>query len=113
MIESYSFGNIVIDGRGYNADCIVTQSYVNGDWWRKNGHKLAVEDIKEAIEKEKPEVVVIGTGKYGFMKILKETVDYLNSLGIELHSGNTDGAVKIYNEISANNKVVGFFHLTC
>lgn len=113
MIDSYSFGNIVIDGRRFNSDCIVSQSCVNGDWWRKRGHELSVEDIREVIEKEKPESIVVGKGKYGLMKILKETEEFLNGLGIEIHSGNTDEAVKTYNDISADKKVIGFFHLTC
>ena len=113
MIDSYSFGNIVIDGRRFNSDCIVSQNYVNGDWWRRRGHELSVEDIREVIEKENPEAIVVGKGKYGLMKILNETEEFLNGLGIEIHSGDSDDAVNIYNTLSKSKRVVGFFHLTC
>ena len=113
MIDSYSFGRIVIDGKNFDSDCIVSRDSVNGNWWRKSGHELSIEDIKEVIEREKPETVVIGKGKYGLMKILKETEDYLKGCEIEILSENTDVAVKIYNDISKDKKVVGFFHLTC
>ena len=113
MIDSYSFGRIVIDGKKFDSDCIVSHNSVNASWWRKSGHELSIEDIRKIIEKEKPEAIVVGKGKYGLMKILKETEDYLKEHGIEIHSGKTDEAVKIYNDISQDKKVVGFFHLTC
>jgi len=113
MIDSYSFGRIVIEGKKFDSDCIVTQNSINASWWRKSGHELSIEDIREIIEKEKPEAIVVGKGKYGLMKILKETEDYLKEHGIEIHSGKTDEAVKTYNDVSQDKKVVGFFHLTC
>jgi len=113
MIDSYSFGNIVIDGKAFTSDCIVAENSVNGEWWRKKSHELSLTDIKDSVEREKPEVVVVGKGKYGLMKILKETHDFLKSNGIELISGNTDEAVKIYNRLSETKKVLAFLHLTC
>jgi hypothetical protein len=104
---------MVINGKSYNSDCIVFHNSVNASWWRKNGHELSIEDIREIIEKEKPKAIVVGKGKYGLMKILKETEDYLKEHSIEIHSGKTDEAVKIYNDVSKDKKVVGFFHLTC
>jgi len=113
MIESYRFGNIVINGVSYSSDIIITGEKVKDKWWRKVGHRLCVEDIEEVIEQEKPDVVVIGTGKYGLMKVQKNTEEFLRKLGIKIHSGKTDDAVRTYNEISIKEKVVGFFHLTC
>jgi hypothetical protein len=113
MIDSYRFGLMVIEGKKFSNDCIVTENNVYGNWWRKKGHELAVEDIKEVIEREKPEVVVIGKGKYGLMKIPEETERFLQDLGIEIKSSNTDEAVKMYNELCKKKKVVGCFHLTC
>ena len=113
MIDSYNFGKIIINGKIFTSDCIVSRDSINASWWRKSGHELSIEDIREIIEKEKPETIVVGKGKYGLMKILKETEDYLKEHGIEIHSGKTDEAVKIYNNVSKDKKVVGFFHLTC
>lgn len=113
MIDSYRFGLMVIDGKKFSNDCIITENNVYGNWWRKKGHELAVDDIKEVIEKETPEIVVVGKGKYGLMKILEETENFLKDMGIEIKSGNTDEAVKMYNELREKKKVVGYFHLTC
>ncbi len=113
MVDSYRFGKIVINGKTYRMDCIVTHNTVITEWWRKKGHELSVEDIREVIEKERPEFVVVGKGKYGLMKILKETDDFLNELGIKMRSGKTDEAARVYNEICTKKRTVGFFHLTC
>jgi hypothetical protein len=113
MIESYDFGWIIINGTRYTADCIVTEHTVNATWWRRKGHELAIEDIRETIEQENPQAIVVGKGKYGSMKILPETRQYLEAKGIEMVSGTTDAAVKRYNELMDRGKVIGFFHLTC
>ncbi len=113
MIESYDFGWIIINGKRYTADCIVTERSVNSSWWRKKGHELAIEDIADTIERENPQTIIIGRGKYGMMKILRETEQYLNTNGIEVIAGKTDTAVKQYNELVDKGNIVGFFHLTC
>lgn len=113
MIEAYDFGYLVIDGKRYTTDCIVTEHTVNTAWWRRSGHELAIEDIKETIDREKPHTIVVGKGKYGAMKILPETEQYLKGEGIEIVAGITDTAVARYNECASKKRVVGFFHLTC
>jgi hypothetical protein len=112
-IESYAFGKIVIDGRTYRNDVILHPDYVEGDWWRKQGHQLCVEDIQKAIERGEPDVLVVGEGKYGFMKVLPETEEYLKSMGIRLIAESTDDACETFNQLSGKEKVVGAFHLTC
>ena len=42
-IDSYQFGKIVIDGTGYSSDCVILGDSVQANWWRKQGHLLAVE----------------------------------------------------------------------
>lgn len=112
MIDSYDFGYIVVDGEKYTSDCIITEKSLHSNWRRKRGHELCISDIEGTITKEIPEKVVIGKGKYGLLKVLKETENFLRRKGIEIHIGNTDEAVKIFNSFS-EDKVVGFFHLTC
>ena len=70
MIESYDFGLIVIKGRRYTSDVIVFPERVIEGWWRKEGHRIYVEDLKEILDREpRPEVLVVGTGYYGIVKI--------------------------------------------
>ena len=114
MIESYRFGQIVIDGHAFSDDVIVFPHRVQPDWWRKEGHLLHVEDIQKAVDETKPRVLVVGTGKFGVMKIAQEVSEYLVSEDIVLHAEKTDKATKIYNRlILTDPKILGAFHLTC
>jgi hypothetical protein len=112
MIESYEFGRIHIDGRSYTSDVIVFPERVQSSWWRKEGHRLAVEDLREVVE-AKPEVLVVGTGYSGLVEVPKETTEFIRSKGIELKAAPTKRAVEIYNELSKNKRVVAALHLTC
>lgn len=111
-IESYSFGKITISGKRYNSDVIIYPDKVDDSWWRKEGHSLYPEDIKEVIE-EKPEVIVVGTGAYGVMKVSAKTIDYVQSRGIELKINKTRKACDEYNSIKDSQKTIACLHLTC
>lgn len=112
MIESYGFGRMKIDGVTYTSDLILYADQVRDNWRRVEGHKLHVEDLKEILE-AKPEILVVGTGYYGLMKIEPESKKRLEDSGIRLMARKTGEAYKIYNELSKSNRVVGAFHLTC
>jgi len=112
MINSYSFGRIVIDGKQYDADVIIFPDRVEDDWWRREGHQLTTEDLKQVL-KEKPEVLVVGTGYAGLMKVLPETREYLKSEGIQLIAEKTRKACEIYNQLSKYKRVIAALHLTC
>lgn len=111
-ITDYSFGRIVIEGTAYTSDVIIFPDRVYSSWWRKEGHLLQVPDLTEIIAAE-VHVLVVGTGYYGAMRIPGETIDYIKSKKIELHSDKTAGAVKLFNEISAKKSAVAALHLTC
>ncbi|MDW8045350.1 MAG: Mth938-like domain-containing protein [Nitrososphaerota archaeon] len=111
-IDSYEFGKIVIDGKEYRSDVIIYPDRVDSKWWRKVGHELCIDDIKDIIN-EKPEVLVVGTGYNGYMKVLPETKKFLESRGVELIVEKTTSACEIYNQLSRSKKVVAALHLTC
>ncbi len=110
-IEQYEFGEVVIDGRTYTSDVIVFPDRVRANWWRKEGHRLDVEDLEEVIE-YKPELLIVGTGYSGCMQVPEETVRYLRMKGIEVRAAPTREAVQLFNRVK-DKKVVGCFHLTC
>lgn len=112
MIDSYDFGRIVINGKRYNSDLIVFPDKVRDGWWRKEGHRLHVEDLKDVLE-AKPEVLVVGTGYSGLMRVPSETRKYVESEGIELIAQNTTEACKTFNRLVKSRKVVAALHLTC
>jgi hypothetical protein len=112
MIESYGFGRMKINGVTYTSDLLVFADRVKSNWWRIEGHKLQVADLGEVL-KAKPEILVVGTGYYGLMKIQQETARLLQTEGVRLIAEKTKRASEIYNEMSKNNRVIGAFHLTC
>jgi hypothetical protein len=112
MIESYDFGQITINGRRYSSDVIIFPDHVKDGWWRSKGHRLSLEDLKEVFE-VKPEVLVIGTGYSGLMKIPQDVRDYVSARDIELVVENTRQACQTYNRLCESKKVLAAFHLTC
>lgn len=115
MIESYQFGVMVINGERYTSDVIVFPERVIDGWWRKEGHKVHLEDLREILKHEpKPEVLILGTGYHGLVKIPSKVKTALKSQGIELTAQPTREAWKTFNELLESGKqVAGAFHLTC
>lgn len=112
MIESYSFGRMLVNNEIYTSDLIIFPDRILSSWWRKTGHSLCLEDVDEVFL-EKPEAVVIGTGFSGLMKVEDEVKQRAHSKGIELIMDKTDKAVHRFNELYTRKKTVGAFHLTC
>ena len=47
MIESYSFGRMVIDGIRYTKEVIIfPDSRILSPWWRNQGHVLTADDLR-------------------------------------------------------------------
>ena len=113
MIENYSFGQILIDGKKYNSDLIIFKDHIYDSWWRKEGHNLCIDDIKEIINK-KPDVLIIGTGYFGLMKVPKELIENVKSSGTkQVIVKKTGDACNEYNKICKKKNIVAAFHLTC
>jgi len=112
MIDSYRFGRIVIQGRVYTNDVIIYPDRVEGHWWRKEGHQLCPEDIEEVFVR-KPEVLIVGTGEAGLMRISSAVEDRLKAAGIALRAERTEKACALFNELSGHRNAVAALHLTC
>ncbi len=113
MIDSYSFGRIVIDERRYTVDVIVFPDRVLDNWWRKEGHRLHINDLKEVLE-AKPDVLIVGTGYYGLVKVPPETRKHIETQGIRLVIQSTTEACKTYNRLDKPGMtIVAALHLTC
>jgi len=124
MIESYDFGRIVINGRTYTTDVIVLPDRVFSSWWRRAGHKLVPADLDEVVA-ARPDVLVVGTGYSGLMRVvgtgysglmrvLPETETYLAEQNIQLVVERTADACQTYNRLlRAGQNVAAALHLTC
>lgn len=111
MIDSYRFGYIVIDGKGYSKDVIVLPERIITNWWRSEGHRLKLEDLKEIYDTG-IDTLIIGTGAFGMMKVDDETKSELERKGIKVIIAPSKDAVDIYND-SLRAKTAACFHLTC
>ena len=112
-IDSYQFGEVVIDGASYSSDCIILGDSVQSNWWRKQGHSLSAEDI-ETIIAARPSVLVVGCGASGLMKVPERTQQVLQKHNIQLEALDTYKAVQRFNELSqAGINVAAALHLTC
>ena len=112
MIDSYNFGEIVIEHKKYTSDVIIYPDRVDDSWWRRQGHQLQIEDVQEPLSKN-PEVLVVGTGASGCLEVLPQTRAHLKALGIELIAKNTSEACHAYNRLSGSKSVIACLHLTC
>ncbi len=111
-IDSYSFGKIVINGKTYPSDVIIYPGRVDASWWRKEGHLLQTADLADVLS-AKPDVLIIGTGYAGVMRVPRETIDRIAEAGIEVKVERTTKAVALYNELQGKQTVIAALHITC
>jgi len=112
-IESYRFGSILIDGKTYTSDVLIWPEGVDDSWWRRQGHNLCAEDLEGILDK-RPDVLIIGTGAYGAMKVPQATVDFARQYCQEVHIAKTGEACQKFNELCrSNRRVAAALHLTC
>ena len=112
-ITHYEFGWISVDDKDYRSDVIISPDGVQDQWWRTQGHSLAIDDL-ESVVQSKPEVVIIGSGYYGRMQVPDATREYLAGKGIRVEIATTPEAVVRFNELQQNcARIVAALHLTC
>ena len=110
-LEQYSFGRIVVDGEEHTRDLIVLPDRVVPDWWRRDGHSLAHEDLDE-VRDELPERLILGCGAHGQLKPDPAVIEALERQGIEVVSVDTAEAVRRYGD-SDERRTAAALHLTC
>jgi hypothetical protein len=111
-IDSYSFGRITVEGKTYTKDVIIFPGRVLSPWWRKEGHYLVPEDLDEVVM-ARPDILIVGTGASGVMRVPPETVQFMGSKGIIVEVANTTKAVEVFNGAPKGKTVVAALHLTC
>ncbi len=112
IIDSYQFGQVVVSGKKYTSDVIIFPDRVRDNWWRKTGHQLCLKDITGVIT-ESPEVLVVGTGASGLMKVLPEVERGVETEGIKLIVEATDKAYHTYNRLCRSQRAIAALHITC
>ncbi len=113
IVDHYDFGEIIVNGVVYEHDLIITPSGVRPDWWRVEGHRLQLTDVKDVIDIN-VDVVVIGTGYDGRMVVDDDVIEAFRKRGAEVYVLKSRQAVKKYNEeVENGKKALLLIHLTC
>jgi hypothetical protein len=63
-VSHYSFGRIVVDGAEHTRDVIILPDRVVGDWWRRDGHSLVLDDLHDVLD-DLPDHLIVGRGAHG------------------------------------------------
>jgi exopolyphosphatase/guanosine-5'-triphosphate,3'-diphosphate pyrophosphatase len=116
-LQSAEFGEIIIDGKSLKKDIYI---HANGKIEKRNkkiaknrfgtSHKISAEELKE-ICKEKPEILIIGSGYNGAVELIEEAKDFLKEEKIDFEVLPTPEAVNLYNK--TDKKKSALIHVTC
>ncbi len=112
-IEEFSFGRVVVEGREFKNDILITPGDIL-NWRREKGHYLQEKDLKKIWDSyESIDVFIAGTGVNGKMKVETEVKKRCEKLKIELIKLDTGQAVKKFNLMSKERSAACGLHLTC
>jgi hypothetical protein len=109
-IDFVKFGEVMIDGEVYYSDMIV--------WWDgqrefvPKDHILGTDNFS-ALLRRKPDIIVIGTGLQGMVKITDEARHLAEEKGIKIFEHTSPEAADLFNAMIADSKnVVAYIHTT-
>jgi hypothetical protein len=111
QLEDYSFGRVTVNGSVETRDLIVLPDRVVANWWRREGHSLAMEDLDDVLD-ELPERLILGVGAYGRLHPDPGVIRELERRGIAVECLRTDEAVRRYVELD-ERRTAAALHLTC
>jgi hypothetical protein len=116
-IEGARFGSIDIGGRSYDHDVVIR---LNGKVKKRKkklskerygtSHKVSLEEARQVYQ-EGAERLIVGSGKFGLVKLSKEAAAYLAERGCQVDRLRTRKAIAAWNK--AQGAVIALFHVTC
>jgi hypothetical protein len=113
MIDQYTSGRIIVNNKTYHQDLKIIHGQILDNWWRKTGHRVDVNDMKDVLDAS-PDIIVIGTGYAENMRVSEELTSETRQRNIKLIAEDTYTAVQTFNDLFSKEKnVSGAFHLTC
>jgi hypothetical protein len=110
-IDDYGFGHVKVDGEEHSRDVIVLPERVVGDWWRRDGHSLVIEDLDDVVD-ELPERLIVGCGANGRLHPHPSVVVALRERGVTMEALPTADAVRRYGQLDPA-RTAAALHLTC
>jgi hypothetical protein len=110
-LEHFSFGRVTVDGEEHTRDLIVLPSRIVSDWWRRDGHSLAMEDLDDVLD-ELPERLVLGVGAHSQLRPDPAVIAALERRGVRVECLPTDAAVRRYGDLDERTAAAAL-HVTC
>lgn len=105
------FGSVTVGNKKFHHDV-----YVDPDGNiapREGGHKVSADEISTVL-KSNPEVVVIGTGQFGCVKLLEEAARVAEANGVRVVKERTPVAIEKFNElVDEGKRIAAIVHVTC
>ena len=117
-INSTSFGSIIINNKKYSQVLIIGEEIKERNAKKLNElfgttHQIGDWEIEDLISNS-PEIIIIGTGQRGVLKVSDEFKSKIKESGVELKTFITSVAIKEYNKfILQGKKVNALIHTTC
>jgi hypothetical protein len=109
-IDSSYFGSIIIDGKKYNKDVVI---FWDGEIQEKDGfHVFSKSELQDLLMRD-PELIIIGTGNVGNVKIEPAAEIFARVNGVQLISKLTPQAIEDFNKYSRKKKTIAVLHITC
>ena len=116
-INSTRFGSITVEGQKFERDIVIQLS---GEVRKRKSklskaiygtsHIISLDEAKDLYQKG-ADLLIIGTGQAGMVKLSQEAADYFESEECQVQMSPTPEAMLIWNE--AQGKTIALFHLTC
>lgn len=110
-IDFVKFGEVMVDGNVYYSDMIV--------WWDGEKEFIAKDHILDMeifarLLRKNPDIVVVGTGQHGMVRVSDEVRHKAKDKGIKIFEETSAKAADIFNSMIASGKnVVAYIHTTC
>ena len=115
-IAKLSWGRLELeDGRSFKD----AKLYPGGarEWdWTETGTRhdpgIQPEDVEELLDAG-ADTIVLSRGMHRRLQVPSETLEMLQSRGVDFHVLPTEEAVRVYNDLRGDEAVGGLFHSTC
>ena len=109
-IDNSYFGAIIVNGRKFESDVILDWT---GEVRTKSGsHDFTKADFNDLMMRD-PEVIIIGTGTVGNVKVDPSVEVAARLQGVEIISRITPLAIQEFNKHVRKRKAIAVMHVTC
>jgi hypothetical protein len=117
-ISNTTFGSIAIEEKEYDYDVVINLAGEVKKRRKKlskqvygTSHTVSLDEAAYIYENG-TEVIIIGSGQYGVLKLSNEASAFFKDNGVKVILMPTKEAVDIWN-FEKTGKMVGLFHVTC